>query len=51
MLTLNWMPYTTFLICLHYRSYAGAVVSMIAMAVLFAGHLGMLTRGAYAARA
>lgn len=51
MLTLNWMPYTTFVICLHYRSYAGAVVSMLAMVVLFAGHLGTLTRGRHAARA
>lgn len=51
MLTLNWMPYTTFVVCLHYRSYAGAVVSMLAMLVLFAGHLGTLSRGRHAARA
>lgn len=51
MLTLNWMPYTTFVICLHYRSYAGAVVSMLAMLVLFAGHLGTLSRAKHAARA
>lgn len=51
MLTLNWMPYTTFVICLHYRSYAGAVGSMLAMVVLFAGHLGTLSRGRHAARA
>jgi len=50
MLTLNWMPYTTFVICLHYRSYAGAVVSMLAMLVLFAGHLGTLMRGTHAPR-
>lgn len=51
MLALNWMPYTTFVVCLHYRSYAGAAVSMFAMLVLFAGHLGRLSRGRHAARA
>jgi predicted membrane metal-binding protein len=36
MLALSWMLFLTLILCLHYASVPGIVVSFLAMAVLFA---------------
>jgi murein biosynthesis integral membrane protein MurJ len=43
-IALTWMPYTTFIICLQYQSYAGVVVSTLALLVLLYGHWSQLAR-------
>ncbi len=39
-LTLLWLLYLTIVICLHYASYAGVVVGVLAILLLFYEHLG-----------
>ena len=41
---LTWMPYITFIVCLQYQSYAGVVVSTLALVMLLYGHWGRLVR-------
>lgn len=43
-IVLSWMPYTTFIVCLHYQSYAGVVVSTLALLALLYGQWGVLAR-------
>jgi putative peptidoglycan lipid II flippase len=38
-ISLNWMLYFTIILCFHYKSYAGVVVSVFALLLLSAGHL------------
>ena len=44
MLAQNWMLFTTFVICLHFQSYVGVVVSMVALLVLLYGEWTVLIR-------
>jgi len=44
MVGLNWLTFTTLIICLHYHSYAGAVVAIFALVVLLYGEWTVLFR-------
>ena len=41
---LNWMLYTTFVICVHYHSYSGVVVAVIGLATLLYAEWKVLVR-------
>lgn len=44
MIALSWMLYTTLIICLHYHSYPGVVVSVLALLVLLYGQWNVIVR-------
>ena len=44
MIVLNWMLFSTMVICLHYRSYAGVIVTIFALTVLVIEQLSVMTR-------
>ena len=44
MIGLNWMLYTTLVICLQYHSYAGVSVTILALVVLLYGQWNLLIR-------
>ncbi|MGH8671306.1 MAG: murein biosynthesis integral membrane protein MurJ [Burkholderiales bacterium] len=41
---INWMLFMTFVLCLHYQSYAGVFVTALALLVLMFGQWGILIR-------
>jgi murein biosynthesis integral membrane protein MurJ len=49
MIALNWLLYTTLVICLQYESYPGVMVSLLALVVLLAGQWNILARWRVAA--
>jgi peptidoglycan biosynthesis protein MviN/MurJ (putative lipid II flippase) len=50
LLALSWMLYSTAVICLHYGSYAGTLVSVLALLVVFGAHWFTLSPGIRASR-
>jgi O-antigen/teichoic acid export membrane protein len=44
MIALSWMLFTTLVICLHYQSYPGVIVSLIALSVFLYSEWNILAR-------